>query len=63
MSVDDMFDEPTSTLKGHHMSVASLIFEVESVTKKASLLFLKGDHGTVEDGYMLCHWFENKNIL
>ena len=55
MSVDDMFDEPTSTLKGHHMSVASLIFEVESVTKKAELLFLRVDHGTVEDGYMLCH--------
>ena len=61
MSVDDMFDEPTS--KWHHMSVASLIFEVESVTKKAELLFLRVDHGTVEDGYMLCQWFENKNIL
>ena len=55
MSVDDMFDEPTSTLKWHHMSVASLIFEVESVTKKAELLFLRVDHGTVEDGYMLRH--------
>ena len=55
MFVDDMFDEPTSTLKWHHIGVASLIFEVESVTKKAELLFLRVDHGTVEDGYMLCH--------
>ena len=55
MFVDDMFDEPTSTLKWHHIGVASLIFEVESVTKKAELLFLRVDHGTVEDGYMLRH--------
>ena len=55
MSVDDMFDEPTSTLKWHHMSVASLIIEVVPVSKKVVLPFLRVDHGTVEDGYMLCH--------
>ena len=49
MSVDDMFEEPTSTIKWHHMSVASLIIEVAPVSKNAELLFLRVDHGRVED--------------
>ena len=36
------------------MNVSSLIIEVVLVSKKAELLFLRVDHGGVEDGYMLC---------
>ena len=49
MSVDDMFDEPTSNLKWNYMNVASLTIEVVPVSKKAELLFLR-----VEDGCVLC---------